>query len=271
VQLKLFPTFTITIFKILRMNKTIMITGATAGFGKAAAVRFAQNGYDVIITGRRKERLGELEKELLSYGKIRVLSLNLDVRKREEVASAIENLPAEWKTIDILVNNAGLAVGLDHIDSGNIDDWERMIDTNIKGLIYVTRAVAPLMVARNTGHIINIGSIAGKEAYENGNVYCATKSAVDTISKSMRIDLLKNNIKVTHIAPGMAETEFSLVRFKGDNEKANAVYKGIDALTADDIADAIFYCATLPAHVCINDLVITPTQQAGVNHNYRRL
>ena len=253
------------------MNKTIMITGATAGFGKATAVRFAKNGYNIIITGRRKERLEKLEKELLSYGKIKVLSLNFDVRIRSEVASVIGNLPAEWRAIDILVNNAGLAVGFDHIDTGNIDDWDRMIDTNFKGLLYVTRAVAPLMVARNTGHIFNIGSIAGKENYENGNVYCATKSAVDSLSKSMRIDLLKNNIKVTNIAPGMAETEFALVRFKGDEEKAKAVYKGIDALTADDIADAIFYCATRPAHVCINDLVITPTQQAGVNHNYRRV
>jgi NADP-dependent 3-hydroxy acid dehydrogenase YdfG len=253
------------------MNKTIMITGATAGFGKATAVRFAKNGYNIIITGRRKERLDELEKELLSFGKIKVLSLNFDVRKRDEVASVIGNLPSEWKAIDILVNNAGLAVGLDHIDTGNIDDWDRMIDTNIKGLLYITRAVAPLMVARNRGHIINIGSIAGKESYENGNVYCATKSAVDALSKSMRIDLLKNNIKVTHIAPGMAVTEFSLVRFKGDEEKAKVPYKGIDALNADDIADAIYYCATLPDHVCINDLVITPTQQAGVNHNYRKL
>jgi 3-hydroxy acid dehydrogenase/malonic semialdehyde reductase len=253
------------------MNKTIMITGATAGFGKATAVRFAKNGYNIIITGRRKERLDELEKELLSYGNIKVLSLNFDVRKRDEVASAIGNLPPEWKAIDILINNAGLAVGLDHIDTGNIDDWDRMIDTNVKGLLYVTRAVAPLMVARNRGHIFNIGSIAGKDNYENGNVYCASKSAVDSLSKSMRIDFLKNNIKVTHIAPGMAETEFSLVRFKGDEEKAKVPYIGIDALTADDIADAIYYCATLPAHVCISDLVITPTQQAGVNHNYRRV
>jgi NADP-dependent 3-hydroxy acid dehydrogenase YdfG len=253
------------------MEKTIMITGATAGFGQATAMRFAKNGYNIIITGRRKERLDELEKELLSYGKIKVLSLNFDVRKRDEVASVIGNLPSEWKAIDILINNAGLAVGLDHIDTGNIDDWDRMIDTNVKGLLYVTRAVAPLMVARNRGHIFNIGSIAGKDNYENGNVYCASKSAVDSLSKSMRIDLLKNNIKVTHIAPGMAETEFSLVRFKGDEEKAKVPYKGIDALTADDIADAIYYCATLPAHVCINDLVITPTQQAGVNHNFRRV
>jgi 3-hydroxy acid dehydrogenase/malonic semialdehyde reductase len=252
------------------MNKTIMITGATAGFGKAVAVRFAKHGYNLIITGRRKERLAELKKELLSYGEIKVLSLVFDVRKQDEVAFAIEKLPADWKAIDILVNNAGLAVGLSHIDNGVIDDWERMIDTNVKGLLYVTRAVSPLMVARNSGHIFNIGSIAGLEAYENGNVYCATKSAVDSLSKSMRIDLLRNNIKVTHIAPGMAETEFALVRFKGDIEKAKEVYKGIDALTAHDIADAIYYCATVPAHVCINDLVITPTQQASVNHNYRR-
>jgi 3-hydroxy acid dehydrogenase / malonic semialdehyde reductase len=253
------------------MNKIIMITGATAGFGKATAVKFGKQGYDIIITGRRKERLDELEKELLTYGKIKILSLNFDVRNRDEVATVIEKLPEAWKAIDILVNNAGLAVGLDHIDNGNIDDWERMIDTNVKGLLYVTRAVAPLMVARNKGHIFNIGSIAGKENYENGNVYCATKSAVDSLSRSMRIDLLKNNIKITHIAPGMADTEFSLVRFKGDKEKADAIYKGIDPLTGEDIADIIYYCATLPAHVCINDLVITPTQQAGVNHNNRRI
>ena len=209
------------------MNKTIMITGATSGFGKAIAVRFAKNGFDIIITGRRKDRLDQLEKELLAFGNIRVLALNFDVRKQPDVESAIKNLPAEWKAIDILVNNAGLAAGLGHIDKGVIDDWERMIDTNVKGLLYVTRAVAPLMVERKSGHIFNIGSIAGKGAYENGNVYCATKSAVDSLSKSMRIDLLKDNIKVTHIAPGMAETEFSLVRFHGDAEKASAVYQGI--------------------------------------------
>jgi 3-hydroxy acid dehydrogenase / malonic semialdehyde reductase len=251
------------------MNKTIMITGATSGFGKAIAVRFAKNGYNIIITGRRKDRLEELEKELLLNGN-RVLSLNFDVRNQPDVANAIENLSGEWKNIDILVNNAGLAAGLGHIDKGELDDWERMIDTNVKGLLYVTRAVAPLMVARKSGHIFNIGSIAGKDAYENGNVYCASKSAVDSLSKSMRIDLLKDSIKVTHIAPGMAETEFSLVRFRGDEAKAGAVYKGFDALTAEDIADVVYYCATLPAHVCINDLVITPTQQAGVNHSFRR-
>jgi 3-hydroxy acid dehydrogenase/malonic semialdehyde reductase len=252
------------------MNKTIMITGATTGFGKAIAVRFAKNGYNIIITGRRKELLDMLEKELRAFGKVKVLPLCFDVRKREEVESVIGNLPDEWKTIDILVNNAGLAVGLDHLQAGNPDDWDRMIDTNVKGLLYVTRTVSPLMVARNKGHIFNIGSIAGKEAYENGNVYCASKSAVDALSKSMRIDMLKNNIKVTLIAPGMAETEFSLVRFKGDEQKAKNVYKGIDALTADDIADVIYYCATLPDHVCINEVVITPTQQASVNHSFRK-
>jgi len=252
------------------MNKIIMVTGATTGFGKAIAIRFAKNGYNVIITGRRKELLTNLEKDLLSTSKIKVLALNFDVRRQNEVAAAINNLPEEWKAIDILVNNAGLAVGMNHIDTGVIDDWDRMIDTNVKGLLYVTRAVSPLMVARNTGYIFNIGSIAGLDAYENGNVYCATKSAVAALSKSMRIDLLKNNIRVTNIAPGMAETEFSIVRFKGDMEKADSVYKGIDALTADDIADVIYYCATLPAHVCINELVITPTQQASVNHNYRK-
>lgn len=248
-----------------------MVTGATTGFGKAIAIRFAKNGYNIIITGRRKELLTGLEKELLSYGKIKVLALNFDVRNQKDVSTEIENLPDEWKAIDILVNNAGLAVGLGHIDAGVIDDWDRMIDTNVKGLLYVTRAVAPLMVKRNSGHIFNISSIAGLEAYENGNVYCATKAAVSSLSRSMRVDLLKNNIRVTNIAPGMAETEFSLVRFKGDSEKAGSVYKGIDALTADDIADVVYYCATLPAHVCINDLVITPTQQASVMNTNRRL
>lgn len=253
-----------------KMNKTIMITGATSGFGKAIAKRFAKNGYNLIITGRRKELLDELENELHASGKLTVLSLCFDVRKKDVVESVIGTLPEEWKKIDILVNNAGLAVGLSHIQDGDTDDWDWMIDTNVKGLLYVTRAVAPLMVARNKGHIFNIGSIAGKETYENGNVYCASKFAVDALSKSMRIDMLKNNIKVTLIAPGMAETEFSLVRFKGDEEKAKNVYKGIDALTADDIADVIYYCATLPDHVCINELVITPTQQAGVHHSVKR-
>jgi len=251
------------------MNKIIMITGATAGFGRAIADKFAQNGYNIIITGRRKERLDDVEKELAQYN-VKVLALNFDVRKRFEVEDAVAGLPDEWKKIDILVNNAGLAVGLAHIDQGIIDDWDRMVDTNVKGLLYVTRAVAPLMVARETGYIFNIGSIAGKGVYENGNVYCATKSAVDSLTRAMRIDLLKHNIRVTQIAPGMAETEFSLVRFKGDKERAGSVYKGFKALSAQDIADVIFYCATLPEHICINDLVITPTQQADVIFNNRK-
>jgi 3-hydroxy acid dehydrogenase/malonic semialdehyde reductase len=251
------------------MNKTIMITGATAGFGWATAIKFAENGYNIIITGRRKERLKELENKLSEY-RIKVLPLHFDVRNSKEVDSVIGSLPDEWKNIDILVNNAGLAVGFDPIYEGHIDDWDRMVDTNIKGLLYVTRAVTPLMVVRGEGHVFNIGSIAGKDAYESGNVYCATKAAVDSLNKSMRIDLLKHNIRVTQIAPGMAETEFAMVRFKGDAEKANAVYKGIDALTAEDIADVIYFCANLPQHVCINDLVITPTQQASVYHNFRK-
>ena len=247
-----------------------MITGATSGFGRAIAVKFAKNGYNIIITGRRKDRLDELEKELTNPDS-RVLSLNFDVRNKSEVASVINNLPEEWKAIDILVNNAGLAAGLSHIDDGDTDDWDQMIDTNVKGLLYVTRAVVPLMVARNTGHIFNISSIAGKDVYENGNVYCATKSAVDALSKAMRIDLLKHSIRITNIAPGMAETEFSIVRFKGDREKANAVYDGVRALTAEDIADIVYFCATLPEHVCINDLSVTPTQQAAVGKMFKKV
>jgi 3-hydroxy acid dehydrogenase / malonic semialdehyde reductase len=253
------------------MKKIIMVTGATSGFGKAIAVKFAKNGSDLIITGRRKERLAELEKELLKNHGTRVLSLCFDVRKRSEVESAIKGLSEEWQKIDILVNNAGLAVGMDHIDTGNIDDWDRMIDTNVKGLLYVTRAVSPLMVARNEGHIINISSIAGKEIYENGNVYCGSKHAVDAISRGTRIDLLKNNIKVTNISPGLAETEFSLVRFKGDEEKAKVPYNGIKPLVAEDIAEVVYYCTTLPEHVNINDLVITPTAQASANHVNRKV
>lgn len=248
-----------------------MITGATSGFGRGIALKFAKNGFDIIITGRRKERLEELEKELLKNNGIRVLSLCFDVRSKSEVAVAVSGLSESWKKIDILVNNAGLAVGMDHIDSGNLDDWDRMIDTNVKGLLYVTRAVSPLMVVRNQGHIFNIASIAGKEIYENGNVYCASKHAVDALSRGMRIDLLKNNIKVTNIAPGLAETEFSLVRFKGNEEKAKIPYNGLKALGAEDIAEVIYFCATLPEHVNINDLVITPTAQASANHVNRKV
>lgn len=252
-----------------QMKKTIMITGATAGFGRATALKFAKNGFDVIITGRRKERLDELEKELIVYNN-GVLKLNFDVRDRDATEKTISSIPEKWKDIDILVNNAGLAVGLSHLDVGEPEDWDRMIDTNVKGLLYVSRAVIPLMTARNSGHIFNISSIAGKEVYENGNVYCATKHAVDALSKAMRIDLLRHNIKVTNIAPGMAETEFSIVRFKGDKERADAVYAGVDALTAEDIAEVIYFCATLPRHVCINDLLITPLQQANAGNVARK-
>lgn len=252
------------------MNKIIMITGATTGFGKATAVKFAENGYNIIITGRRKDLLDNIEEELKATDNIKVLSLCFDVRKKEEVESVIGNLTEEWKNIDILVNNAGLAVGLSHLQDGDTDDWDRMIDTNVKGLLYVTRVVSQLMIKRNKGHIFNIGSIAGKDVYENGNAYCASKFAVGALSKAMRIDMLKNNIRVTLIAPGMAETEFSLVRFKGDEQRAKNVYKGFDALTAKDIADVIYFCATLPGHVCINEIEITPTQQASVNHSFRR-
>jgi NADP-dependent 3-hydroxy acid dehydrogenase YdfG len=251
------------------MKNIILITGATSGFGRAIAVKFARNGYNVIITGRRKDRLDKLEKELTNDG-AKVLALNFDVRNKPEVESVIHNLPEEWKNIDILVNNAGLAAGLSHINDGDTYDWDRMIDTNIKGLLYVTRSVAPLMVARNRGHIFNISSIAGKDVYENGNVYCASKSAVNALSKAMRIDLLKHSIRITNIEPGMAETEFSIVRFKGDKEKADAVYDGVKPLTAEDIADIIYFCATLPAHVCINELSVTPTQQAGVGKVYKK-
>lgn len=245
------------------MKKIVLITGATAGIGLSTAKIFAKNSYNLIITGRRSDRLDELEKYLKSNYNVNILSLNFDVRNLNEVEDKLGNLPDEWRNIDILVNNAGLAVGLGHIDNGVIDDWERMIDTNIKGLLYVTRIISPLMVKRNKGHILNIGSIAGKEVYENGNVYCASKYAVDALSKAMRIDLVKNNIKVTNIAPGMVDTEFSLVRFKGDEEKAKIPYNGMKPLTGDDIADVIYYCSTLPEHVNINDVLIMPTSQAS--------
>jgi len=217
------------------MNKTALITGATAGIGEATALALAKNGYNIIITGRRATLLEKLKAKILSETNAEVLSLCFDVRKHSEVRQAVSSLETKWKQIDVLVNNAGLSVGLNHIDKGEIDDWERMIDTNIKGLLYVTREVSPLMVERKTGHIINIASIAGKEVYESGNVYCATKHAVDALSKSMRIDLLHDNIKVTNIAPGMVETEFSIVRFKGDKERADKVYQGLTPLYAQDI------------------------------------
>ena len=246
------------------------ITGATSGFGKATAEIFAKNGYDVVITGRRKERLEELRVQLGLTYKIDVLSLNFDVRKLEEVKQAIGSLKEKWKNIDVLVNNAGLAAGLNPIQEGNIDDWERMIDTNVKGLLYMTRLVAPLMVTNKKGHIINIGSTAAKEVYANGNVYCATKFAVDALNKSMRIDLLQHNIRVSSVNPGLAETEFSIVRFAGDEEKAKTVYKGLQPLTATDIAETVWWIASRPAHVNILDVVLTPTAQANSSNITRK-
>ena len=244
------------------MNKIALITGATSGIGRAVADIFAENKYNLIVTGRRSERLQELKAALEQQHGISVLALCFDVRDNDEVVRNIESLPVEWRNIDVLVNNAGLAVGLNHIQDGVLDDWERMIDTNIKGLLYVTRAVSPLMIARNSGHIVNICSIAGKEVYENGNVYCATKHAVDALSKAMRIDMLGHNIKVTNICPGAVETEFSIVRFKGDTQRAAGTYKGIEPLTGRDIAECIYFAVSLPKHVCINDMMIMPTAQA---------
>lgn len=251
------------------MNKTLLVTGATSGFGKAIAEKFAANGWNCIITGRRKDRLDELAATLTKDHNIAVLPLVFDVQDKEQVFAAVQSIPHEWQAIDILVNNAGLAAGRDSFDVASIDDWEQMIDTNVKGLLYMSKAVLPLFIAAGKGHIINIGSTAGKEVYTNGNVYCATKFAVDAISKAQRIDLLPHKIKVTGIHPGAAETEFSMVRFKGDEAKAKAVYEGFEPLHAEDIADTVYYCATLPPHVCINDLVITCTAQANSFYTYK--
>ncbi|MBB4037810.1 hypothetical protein GGR21_003731 [Dysgonomonas hofstadii] len=249
----------------MQMKKTALITGATSGLGKAIALRLAKEGCDVIITGRRKERLEELEKEIEVKYESKVYSLCFDVRVYDEVETAIDSLPKEWKKIDILVNNAGLAVGLAPIQDGEIDDWERMIDTNIKGLLYVTRVVSPMMVARKSGHIINIGSIAGKGVYPNGAVYCATKYAVNALHQGMRMDLLPYHIRVTQICPGAVETEFSLVRFKGDQQRADLVYEGYDNLDADDIAEAVYYAISQPPHVNVQDILVMPTAQATGN------
>lgn len=245
------------------MRKIALITGATSGLGRAIALRLAKEGYDVIITGRRKDRLEELEREIEIKYESKVYSLCFDVRVYNEVEKAITSLPEEWKAIDILVNNAGLAVGLDPIQQGVIDDWERMIDTNIKGLLYVTRVVSPEMVSRKSGHIVNLGSIAGKGVYPNGAVYCATKHAVDALSQGMRMDMLPYNIRVTQVCPGAVNTEFSLVRFKGNQDRADLVYDGYDALTAENIADAVFYAVSQPPHVDIQDILVMPTAQAN--------
>ncbi|MGB7842606.1 MAG: SDR family NAD(P)-dependent oxidoreductase [Salinimicrobium sp.] len=242
------------------MSKTALITGATSGIGKATAIALADEGYNLIICGRRKDALNDLAQELQK--KVKIYSLNFDVRNKEEVTKAIESLPKEFKTIDVLVNNAGNAHGLDPIQSGNTEDWDAMIDINVKGLLYVSKAVIPQMVERKKGHIINIGSIAGKEVYPSGNVYSASKHAVDAINKGMRIDLNGKGIRVGAINPGMVETNFSEVRFKGDTERAKSVYKGYEPLKPEDIADIIRFMVTRPAHVNIGDLLVLPTNQA---------
>lgn len=245
------------------MNKIALITGASAGIGAACTETLAREGYDLILAARRIDKLKELAADLGAQFNVAIHTVDLDVRDRDKVKSLFETLPEKWKNIDVLINNAGLSQGLDPIQTGDIDDWERMIDTNLKGLLYVTRAIVPGMVERNRGHIINIGSIAGKEVYPNGNVYCATKHAVDALSKGMRIDLLPHGIKVTAIHPGMVETEFSVVRFKGDEDRAAAVYHNLEPLLAQDIAEAVWFALSRPAHVNINDLLIMPTIQAN--------
>jgi len=251
------------------MNKTVLITGATSGIGKACAVKFADAKCNIIITGRRKERLLQVKAELEKTYGVEVLALCFDVQDRDAVNAALANLPEPWQKIDVLINNAGLALGRDSFEAADMEDWETMLNTNVHGLLYVSKAVLPYMLPHKKGHIVNMGSVAGKEVYEKGNVYCASKFAVDAITKAMRIDLLKNNIKVTGIHPGAVETEFSLVRFKGEEATAKAAYTGLTPLTPEDIAETVFYCVNLPDHVCINDLVITCTQQAGTYYFHK--
>ena len=245
------------------MNKIALITGATAGIGKATALMLAENNFDIIITGRRKNLLSNLEKKIKEATNANIISLNFDIRDKDEIEKNIDNLPEDWKKIDVLINNAGLALGLNPIYSGEIEDWDTMIDTNVKGLLYISRKIMPMMIAQGYGHIVNLCSIAGKEVYPNGNIYCATKHAVDAITKAMRIDLNKFGIKVTSISPGMVETEFSKVRYKGDDEKASTVYSGLTPLHPEDIAESILFAVTRPKHVNIGDMLILPTAQAS--------
>lgn len=250
--------------------KTALITGATSGIGEATARRFAALGYRLILTGRRSHRLENVKRQLVTEYQVEILALTFDIRQRAAVEEAIRGLPPQWREIDILVNNAGLAAGLEHLDQGDPDDWDRMIDTNVKGLLYITRQVAPLMISRQQGgHIINIGSIAGRETYENGAAYCATKHAVDALSQGMRIDFLKHGIKVSQVRPGMVNTEFSTVRFHGDQERADTVYNGVTPLTGDDIARVIEWIVTLPEHININDIEVMPDRQADAFYTYR--
>lgn len=243
------------------MTKTAFITGATSGIGKSTAIHFALKGINLVLCGRRQDRLDALEKEL---GKeVQIHTLNFDIRSKEAVHAAIASLPSEFSQIDILINNAGNAHGLDTIQDGSIDDWDAMLDINVKGLLYVSKALIPQMIARKSGHIINIGSTAGKEVYPKGNVYCASKHAVDAINQGMRIDLNGTGVRVGAVNPGLVETEFSKVRFKGDEERADNVYKGFQPLKPEDIADIIYFVVTRPYHVNIADLVVMPTAQAS--------
>lgn len=250
------------------MKKIALITGATSGIGMATARKAANLGYKIIITGRRMERLVALKQELEKKA-ITVQLMCFDVRNRAATLEAWNDLPADWKMIDVLVNNAGLAAGNDPIQDGDWADWEQMIDTNIKGLLTMSQLVIPGMIERKSGHIINVSSIAGSDVYANGNVYCATKHAVHALTKGMRIDLLPHNIKVSSISPGMVETEFSIVRYHGDKQKADNVYKGLTPLYAEDVADAIEFMITRPAHVNVNDMLLMPTRQASAVYNFR--
>ncbi len=250
-------------------GKIVFITGATSGIGYATAIKFAEEGARLILSGRREDRLIKMSTEIKEKYHVDVFTLVLDVQKRSTL-SIMDRIPTEWQQIDILVNNAGLAAGMGPLHEGNPDDWDQMIDTNVKGLLWMSRAIIPGMVERKQGHIINIGSIAGKETYANGNVYCATKHAVDSLNKAMRIELVNYGIRVTLIAPGAAETEFSEVRFKGNKEMAKKVYEGYMPLQADDVADAIYYVASRPDHVCINEMIVMPTAQANTVHWNKR-
>lgn len=244
------------------MNRIALITGATAGIGEATAEILAQEGFNLILTGRRKERLAQIQQKLEKETESKIVVLPFDIRDKKATETAFNSLNNSWENIDVLINNAGLAAGLSSIEEGDVDDWEQMIDTNIKGLLYITRLVTPIMVKRGSGHIINVSSIAGKEAYAMGNVYCASKHAVQSLTQGMRIDLVKYGIKVSSIAPGAVETEFSMVRFKGNEEKADAVYKGFTPLYARDIAETILFMVTRPPHVNLDDVLIMPTAQA---------
>lgn len=252
------------------MAKIVLITGATSGIGEACAHLFARENYNLILTGRRLDRLEALAKKLNQQYNVEIAVSRFDVRNRKDVISNLDSLPAHWKHVSVLINNAGLSQGLDPIQNGSYDDWDTMIDTNVKGLLYVSKVVSNWMIEHHHGHIVNIGSIAGKEVYANGNVYCATKHAVDALNKGMRLDLVSHGIKVTAIHPGAVETEFSEVRFKGDKERAKKVYEGFEPLMANDIAETIWFVVTRPAHVNINDLLVMPTAQANATTIFRK-